>query len=128
MSASRPLRLLGLLFAVAIGGCSGEADSAVDRMGGPSGAKPAYGDTFIDALTGNISGLIPNVLTDSASFEVGSLIYSGLITRDKDLNIIGELAESWEFSRISRSICDGTCGGTTGAPSRPMTWSSRMRR
>jgi peptide/nickel transport system substrate-binding protein len=99
MNASRPLRLLGLLFAVALGGCNGEADSAVDRMGGHSGAKPAYGDTFIDALTGNISGLIPNVLTDSASFEVGSLIYSGLVTRDKDLNIIGELAESWEFSR-----------------------------
>jgi peptide/nickel transport system substrate-binding protein len=27
------------------------------------------------------------------------LIYSGLVNRDKDLNIIGELAESWEFSR-----------------------------
>jgi peptide/nickel transport system substrate-binding protein len=99
MSASCPLRVLGLLFAVALGGCNGEADSAVDRMGGQSGGKPAYGDTFVDALTGNISGLIPNVLTDSASFEVGSLIYSGLVTRDKDLNIIGELAESWEFSR-----------------------------
>src|SRR3989449_5642740 len=58
-----------------------------------------YTTLFRSALTGNISGLIPNVLTDAASFEVGSLIYSGLVTRDKDLNIIGELAESWDFSR-----------------------------
>jgi peptide/nickel transport system substrate-binding protein len=90
---------LGLLFVLALGGCGGEADSAVDRATGQAAGKPAYGDTFIDALTGNISGLIPNVLTDAASFEIGSLIYSGLVTRDKDLNIIGELAESWEFSR-----------------------------
>ena len=93
------LRHLGWLLVLALGGCGGEADSAVDRATGQAAGKPAYGDTFIDALTGNISGLIPNVLTDAASFEVGSLIYSGLVTRDKDLNIIGELAESWEFSR-----------------------------
>src|SRR5207245_5116034 len=77
--------------------CGGEADSAVDHAS-PS-EKPAYGDTLIEALTGNISGLIPNVLSDSASFEVGSLIYSGLVTRDRDLNVIGELAESWRFSK-----------------------------
>jgi peptide/nickel transport system substrate-binding protein len=93
------LRHLGLLFVLALGGCGSEADSAVDRATGQAASKPTYGDTFVDALTGNISGLIPNVLTDGASFEVGSLIYSGLVTRDKDLNIIGELAESWEFSR-----------------------------
>jgi peptide/nickel transport system substrate-binding protein len=99
MSHHRLLPILGLLVGLALGGCGSEADSAVDRTAGQSAAKPAYGDTFIDALTGNISGLIPNILTDSSSFEVGSLIYSGLVTRDKDLNIIGELAESWEFSR-----------------------------
>jgi peptide/nickel transport system substrate-binding protein len=92
------LKHLPLLFVLAIGGCGSEAGSTVDPATGQS-AKPTYGDTFIDALTGNISGLIPNVLTDGASFEVGSLIYSGLVTRDKDLNLIGELAESWEFSR-----------------------------
>jgi peptide/nickel transport system substrate-binding protein len=92
------LRHLPLLFVLAVGGCGSEAGSSVDPATGQA-AKPTYGDTFIDALTGNISGLIPNVLTDGASFEVGSLIYSGLVTRDKDLNLIGELAESWEFSR-----------------------------
>ena len=99
MSRRVLLRLLRLLVVLALAGCGSEADSAADRVTGQSAGKPVHGDTFIDALTGNISGLIPNVLTDSASFEVGSLIYSGLVTRDKDLNIIGELAESWDFSR-----------------------------
>src|SRR3989442_13181639 len=92
-------RLLRLLVVLALAGCGGGTDSGGDRVPGQSAGKPVHGDTFIDTLTGNISGLIPNVLTDSASFEVGSLIYSGLVTRDKDLNIIGELAESWDFSR-----------------------------
>src|SRR4029453_3611098 len=83
---------------LALGGCGSEADSAVDRATGQAASKPTYGDTFVDALTGNISGLIPNVLTDGASFEVGSLIYSGLVPRDKDLNILGGLPASWGFT------------------------------
>jgi peptide/nickel transport system substrate-binding protein len=90
---------LALAAALAFAACGGEADSAVEQGGVRPGEKPAYGDTFIESLTGNISGLIPNVLSDSASFEIGSMLYSGLITRDKDLNIIGELAESWTFSQ-----------------------------
>jgi len=88
-----------LALALALGGCGGEADSAVEAAAGATGGKPAYGDTFIEAMTGNISGLIPNVLSDSTSFDVGSLIYSGLVTRDRELNLIGELAESWTFSK-----------------------------
>ena len=96
-----PLALvpLALAAALALAACGGEADSAVEQGSARPGEKPAYGDTFIESLTGNISGLIPNVLSDSASFEIGSMLYSGLITRDKDLNIIGELAESWTFSQ-----------------------------
>ena len=90
---------LALAAALALAACGGEADSAVEQGSARPGEKPAYGDTFIESLTGNISGLIPNVLSDSASFEIGSMLYSGLITRDKDLNIIGELAESWTFSQ-----------------------------
>ena len=97
MTRGAPLARLALILALGLTGCGGEADSAVDHA--TASEKPAYGDTFIEALTGNISGLIPNVLSDSASFEVGSLIYSGLVTRDRDLNVIGELAESWRFSK-----------------------------
>jgi peptide/nickel transport system substrate-binding protein len=87
-----------VLATCAIAGCSAEGDSATDAVRPPRAAKPAYGDTFVEALTGNISGLIPNITSDGASHEVGGLIYNGLVTRDRDLNLVGELAESWRFS------------------------------
>src|SRR5207247_6929145 len=99
MSRAVPLRLLGLLLLLAVAGCGGEADSAMDLASGQATGKPAYGDTYIEALQGNISGLIPNVLSDGPSFEVGSLIYNGLVKHDKDVNLVPELAESWQFSR-----------------------------
>src|SRR5207245_9498317 len=71
-----PFARLALILALGPAGCGVEADLVADHAA-PS-EKPAHGDTFIEALTGNISGLIPNVLSDSASFEVGSLIYNGL--------------------------------------------------
>src|SRR5439155_9726946 len=92
-------RLLAPLLLLVAAGCGGEADSAVDPGTGQLAGKPAYGDTYIEALQGNISGLIPNVLSDGPSFEVGSLIYNGLVKYDKDLNLVGELAESWQYSR-----------------------------
>ncbi len=99
MSRGDLLRLSGLLLLIALAGCGGEADSAVDAPTAQGSSKPAYGDTYIEALQGNISGLIPNVLSDGPSFEVAQLIYNGLVKYDKDLNLVGELAESWQYSR-----------------------------
>src|SRR5712692_3118823 len=110
-----------LAVALAVAACGGEADSAVDQGVGRPGDTPAHGDTFIEALTGNISGLIPNVLTDSASFEVGSLIYSGLVTRDRDLNLVGELAESWKFSRDCLDLTFGLRRNARWHDGRPFT-------
>jgi peptide/nickel transport system substrate-binding protein len=93
---SATLLLLGCLLA----GCGSEVGGAVDdAAAGQQNLPPAPGDTLVEALLGNVSGLIPNITSDSASHEVGGLIYAGLVTRDRDLNIIGEMAESWRFSR-----------------------------
>ncbi|MBI4635753.1 MAG: peptide-binding protein [Candidatus Rokubacteria bacterium] len=101
MKPTRPVAIIALvlLAGALLGGCGSRVDSAVGDPAPRSSAPAAYGDTFIEALLGNISGLIPNVLTDASSFDVAGMIYSGLVTRDRELNIIGELAESWEFSK-----------------------------
>ena len=93
------LRLGGLLLLVVLAGCGSEADTVIDAGAGQGGGKPAYGDTYVEALQGNISGLIPNVLTDGPSFEVAALLYNGLVKYDKDLILRPELAESWQYSR-----------------------------
>ena len=65
---------------------------------------PAYGDTVITASIGEPSNLIPILATDSPSHEVSSYIYNGLVKYDKNLNIVGDLAESWELSSDSLSL------------------------
>ena len=59
----------------------------------------ANGDTLIEASIGNVSSLIPNITSDQSSLEVGDLMYSGLITLGKDLQVEPELAKSWNFSK-----------------------------
>lgn len=90
------------LLALGLAGCGGEAPSA--EAPGAVAGPPAYGDTIVEASIGDISGLIPNITSDSASFSVGSFIYDGLVRADRDLSLTGELAESWEISKDERTI------------------------
>jgi len=105
---------LGLAFAslVLAAGCNGPSASenpiqvaadtktATDAKGGERKSPPPdYGDTRIEASIGNVSGLIPNLTSDSASHEVGNFMYNGLVTLGRNLEIVPELAKSWEFSK-----------------------------
>lgn len=63
-----------------------------------SAAPPAYGDTLVEGTIGEASTLIPILASDSASHGVAGLIYNGLIKYDKDLKIVGDLAESYQIS------------------------------
>ncbi|MDR2884093.1 MAG: peptide-binding protein [Deferribacteraceae bacterium] len=60
-------------------------------------AEP-YGDMLVQAAIGEPLNLIPAIAHDSASHDVASLVYNGLVTADKDLNLKGDLAESWQVS------------------------------
>ena len=59
---------------------------------------PSYGDTIIVGSIADASNLIPMLASDSASHDISGLIYNGLVKYDKDLNLVGDLAESWEVS------------------------------
>lgn len=61
-------------------------------------AGPVNGDTLVSATIGEPANLIPALASDSASFEVIRMVYSGLLKIDKDLNVVPELAESLEIS------------------------------
>ena len=93
-------RLVALTLAAAValaGGCGRDVPSLVEEASVAPGV-PAYGDTFIEATIGDIAGLIPNITSDGASHEVGNMVYDGLVKADKDLNYVGAMAESWQFS------------------------------
>jgi peptide/nickel transport system substrate-binding protein len=89
--------------ALLVAGCGRGMDGPLEEASAGRG-EPAYGDTFIEASIGDIAGLIPNITSDAASHAVGGFIYDGLMRTDKDLNLVGQIAESWTFSRDCLSL------------------------
>lgn len=70
----------------------------------PSSAVPATGDSLIEGTIGEASTLIPLLATDASSHAVAGQIYNGLVKYDKNLNIVGDLAESFDISRDGLNI------------------------
>ena len=91
--------LLVALGCAALAGCGPGVEGKSDEPLQIGGEAPVHGDTIIEASIGDVSSFIPNITSDGASHEVGSLIYTGLVKRDRELNLVGDLAESWEFSK-----------------------------
>ncbi|WP_237671360.1 peptide-binding protein [Desulfobacca acetoxidans] len=77
-------------------GCQQGSESPPPPVGRDTG--PAYGDLFIDGSIGDASTLIPPLASDSASHGIASLVYNGLVKYNGDLQLVGDLAESWEIS------------------------------
>jgi len=92
---ARTAPILAGLLLLCLAACS-RPEAARESAAAKTG--PAYGDTLVEATIGDISGLIPNITSDSPSHEIGGLIYSGLIRTDKNLRVEGELAEGWDVS------------------------------
>lgn len=60
-------------------------------------AKPLYAEAFVTASIAEPTNLIPYLASDSASAEISRLIFNGLVKYDKDLKLVGDLAESFEI-------------------------------
>ncbi len=66
--------------------------------------RPAYGDMIVIGSIQDASVLLPVLAPDMPSRRVTELIFSGLVKYDKDLRIVGELAERWELSDGGKTI------------------------
>ncbi len=109
-----------LLFAILLlGGCDNRNESS--HPGITEVLTPAYGDTFIESSIGDASTLLPVLASDSASSEINGLIYSGLVRYDKNLQIEGDLAESWDVSEDNLTITFYLHKGVTWHDGAPFT-------
>ena len=63
-----------------------------------------YGDALSTGEIAEPINLIPAMAADSASHNVTQYIYNGLIKYDKDLKMVGDLAEKWEISDDKKNI------------------------
>jgi peptide/nickel transport system substrate-binding protein len=62
------------------------------------GFRPEYGDSIAVGSIGEPRTLVPILASDSSSGAICSLVFNGLVKYDKDLNLVGDLAERWEVS------------------------------
>jgi peptide/nickel transport system substrate-binding protein len=65
---------------------------------------PGYGGERVVAMGAEASNLIPFMAGDSASNQVGSLIHASLLRYDKNLELEGALARSWEVADQGRTL------------------------
>ncbi len=102
-----------------LGACS-HSDEA-DRPGVSEALNPEYGDTFMEASIGDASTLLPVLASDSASSSINSMIYNGLVRYNKDLQIEGELAQSWDVSDDNLTLTFHLQKGVTWHDGTPFT-------
>lgn len=96
-----PLIYIGLIFGGTLLGCDQGGERPLQSKitpPSPEASQPAYGDLLIQGSIGDASNLIPMLASDSASHEISSKIFNGLVKYDKNLNLTGDLAESWTVS------------------------------
>ncbi|HEU4709858.1 MAG TPA: peptide-binding protein [Methylophilaceae bacterium] len=97
--------LLPILFSslISLSGCG--------KPSGPT-AEPDYnqpyppepGGTLISASIAEPSGLIPMISGESAASAIASNIFNTLLKYDKNLELTGELAKSWDVSSDQKTI------------------------
>ena len=61
-------------------------------------------NTFVESSIGDARRLNPVIANDSASGTINDQIFNGLVKYDKDIKLIGDLAERWEISNDSKTI------------------------
>jgi peptide/nickel transport system substrate-binding protein len=88
------IALFGVVFGLLLFSCHQGEDSIRKR----SDTGPAYGDIMVEGSIGDASNLIPLLASDSTSHGIAGMVYNGLVKYDKDLNIVGDLASSWDIS------------------------------
>lgn len=89
-------RLLLLVVLLLFAACGRESSTATNRP--QQYVKPAFGDAVIEGTIGEASTLIPILATDASSHAVAAQVYNGLVKYDKNLHIVGDLAERFSVS------------------------------
>ncbi len=91
-----------LLVALVCIACSGESQPS--RQPATGNHAPVYGDSLVEGTIGEASTLIPILASDSASHSVAGQIYNGLIKYDKNLQLVGDLAQSYQVAADGQTI------------------------
>lgn len=79
------------------------------------------GGSLVEATRGEPSGLIPMIAGESAASAVAANIFNSLLKYDKNLELEGELAKSWQVSPDQKTITFTLKPGLKWADGQPLT-------
>ena len=103
---TRHIQLWLMVFGICLTSACSNGEEAAKKLNSnydaPHPASP--GGTMIDAMTGEPSGLIAMIAGESAASAIAGNIFNSLLKYDKNLDLTGELAQSWEVSADQRTI------------------------
>jgi len=71
---------------------------------------------FITASIGDASLLNPILSADSASSQIESMVFEGLIDRDDQLRYRGRIAREWQISEVAYFYVNESAAGPAGRP------------
>jgi peptide/nickel transport system substrate-binding protein len=61
-------------------------------------------NTFVESSIGDARRLDPVIANDSASGTINDQVFNGLVKYDKDIKLVGDLAERWDVSADGKTI------------------------
>ncbi|HEX9020592.1 MAG TPA: peptide-binding protein [Nitrospirota bacterium] len=61
-------------------------------------------NTIAVGSNGDARRLNPVIANDSASGDINDIVFNGLVKYDKDLKLVGDLAEKWEITNGGRTV------------------------
>lgn len=67
------------------------------NAGAVYGSEPSYGDAIVVSSISDARTLVPILASDSASSDICGMIFNGLTKYDKNVRLVGDLAESWDI-------------------------------
>ena len=108
-------RVLSALMFIAVAGflgCKPNSDQAqsaflkseIGHSNRKQDLHPAYGDMIVIGSISEASVLLPVLAPDMPSRRIAELIFNGLVKYDKDIRLVGDLAERWEMSKDQKVI------------------------
>lgn len=100
-SCLKLIYLAGLV--LSLGGCGSsntpQTNAKLDQL-----YPPQKGGTMIDAMSGEPSNLIAMMAGESSASQIAANIFNSLLKYDKNLELTGELAQSWDVSSDQKTI------------------------
>lgn len=107
-----------LIWMLLLAGCKPASESTIDY---DQSFAAEDGGTLINAMTGEPGGLIAMVAGESAASAIAGHIFNSLLKYDKNLELEGELAKSWQVSSDQKTITFKLKPGMKWADGKPLT-------